>query len=375
MNLSLRRSTSALLASSLLLTIGRGATLPFMTIYLSRQYSLSVDLIGYAMTIALTIGVVFSLGFGILADKFDKKRYMLLAITAFASGFIAIPLVNNVTLVVLFFALINCAYSVFATVLKAWFADNLSSTSKTKIFSINYTMLNIGWTIGPPLGTLLVMQSINLPFWLAAICSAFPMLFIQIWVKRSEKIIATETGSVWSPKVLLQDKALLWFTCSGFLASFVSGAFASCISKQLTKALSKLSRSAYSDKLTAAFQSHLDETHGQIERIDQVVDSEDGLKLKRIKCAAMEGLIEEANEVIESTDKNEVRDAALIAAAQKVEHYEIASYGTLVTLAEQLGYKKAAKLLKETLEEEKATDVKLTDLAFNNVNKKAQDNS
>ncbi|HAW8015626.1 TPA: ferritin-like domain-containing protein, partial [Escherichia coli] len=142
-----------------------------------------------------------------------------------------------------------------------------------------------------------------------------------------------------------------------------------------TKALSKLSRSAYSDKLTAAFQSHLDETHGQIERIDQVVDSEDGLKLKRIKCAAMEGLIEEANEVIESTDKNEVRDAALIAAAQKVEHYEIASYGTLVTLAEQLGYKKAAKLLKETLEEEKATDVKLTDLAFNNVNKKAQDNS
>ncbi|WP_152066914.1 MFS transporter [Escherichia coli] len=169
MNLSLRRSTSALLASSLLLTIGRGATLPFMTIYLSRQYSLSVDLIGYAMTIALTIGVVFSLGFGILADKFDKKRYMLLAITAFASGFIAIPLVNNVTLVVLFFALINCAYSVFATVLKAWFADNLSSTSKTKIFSINYTMLNIGWTIGPPLGTLLVMQSINLPFWLAAI--------------------------------------------------------------------------------------------------------------------------------------------------------------------------------------------------------------
>lgn len=156
---------------------------------------------------------------------------MLLAITAFASGFIAIPLVNNVTLVVLFFALINCAYSVFATVLKAWFADNLSSTSKTKIFSINYTMLNIGWTIGPPLGTLLVMQSINLPFWLAAICSAFPMLFIQIWVKGSEKIITTETGSVWSPKVLLQDKALLWFTCSGFLASFVSGAFASCISQ------------------------------------------------------------------------------------------------------------------------------------------------
>lgn len=114
------------------------------------------------------------------------------------------------------------------------------------------------------------------------------------------------------------------------------------------------------------------QTHGQIERIDQVVESESNLKIKRMKCVAMEGLIEEANEVIESTEKNEVRDAALIAAAQKVEHYEIASYGTLATLAEQLGYRKAAKLLKETLEEEKATDIKLTDLALNNVNKKAE---
>lgn len=76
MNLSLRRSTSALLASSLLLTIGRGATLPFMTIYLSRQYSLSVDLIGYAMTIALTISVVFSLGFGIWRISSTETLYV-----------------------------------------------------------------------------------------------------------------------------------------------------------------------------------------------------------------------------------------------------------------------------------------------------------
>ncbi|HGY3719442.1 efflux MFS transporter YdeE [Citrobacter sp. Res13-Sevr-PEB04-36] len=231
MNTTLRKSTFALLASSLLLTIGRGATLPFMTIYLNRQYGLSVDLIGYAMTVALTIGVIFSLGFGILADKFDKKRYMLLAITGFASGFIAIPLVHNVIVVVLLFALINCAYSVFATVLKAWFADNLSATNKTKIFSLNYTVLNIGWTVGPPLGTLLVMQSINLPFWLAALCSAFPLVFIQTWVKRSATPSEGLNASVWSPSILLRDKALCWFTLSAFLASFVGGAFASCISQ------------------------------------------------------------------------------------------------------------------------------------------------
>ena len=115
--------------------------------------------------------------------------------------------------------------------------------------------------------------------------------------------------------------------------------------KQLTRALSKLARAASSEKLSAAFTAHLEETQGQIERIDQIVEQEDGIKLKRMKCVAMEGLIEEANEVIESTEKNEVRDAALIAAAQKVEHYEIASYGTLATLAEQLGYKKPLSFL------------------------------
>ena len=88
--------------------------------------------------------------------------------------------------------------------------------------------------------------------------------------------------------------------------------------KQLTRALGKLARAASSEKLSAAFTAHLEETQGQIERIDQIIEQESGLKLKRMKCVAMEGLIEEANEVIESTEKNEVRDAALIAAAQKV---------------------------------------------------------
>ena len=80
--------------------------------------------------------------------------------------------------------------------------------------------------------------------------------------------------------------------------------------KQLTRALAKLSREASSEKLSAAFKAHLEETHGQIERIDQIVEQEKNLKIKRMKCVAMEGLIEEANEVIESTEKNEVRDAA-----------------------------------------------------------------
>ena len=226
-----RRSTIALLASSLLLTIGRGATLPFMTIYLTRQYAMTVDTIGYAMSIALVIGVLFSLGFGILADKFDKKRYMLIAVAFFICGFVAIPLVRSVVLVVFFFSLINCSYSVFSTVLKAYFSDTLAPATKAKVFSLNYTFLNVGWTIGPPIGTLLVMQSINLPFWLAAICAAFPLLFIQRYVERLRPAEMAETPIAWSPSVLLRDRALLWFTLSGLLASFVGGSFASCLSQ------------------------------------------------------------------------------------------------------------------------------------------------
>ncbi|EOA4402199.1 ferritin-like domain-containing protein [Citrobacter amalonaticus] len=142
--------------------------------------------------------------------------------------------------------------------------------------------------------------------------------------------------------------------------------------KQLTRGLAKLARAASDEKLSAAFNAHLEETQGQIARIDQIIEQEPKIKIKRMKCVAMEGLIEEANEVIESTEKNEVRDAALIAAAQKVEHYEIASYGTLATLAEQLGYPAAVKLLAHTLEEEKETDLKLTDLAVGNINKSAE---
>ncbi|KLE41718.1 YciE/YciF ferroxidase family protein [Klebsiella aerogenes] len=142
--------------------------------------------------------------------------------------------------------------------------------------------------------------------------------------------------------------------------------------KQLTRALAKLSRASACEELQTAFSAHLEETQGHIERIDKLLEQNDQNRLKRMKCVAMEGLIEEANEVIEATEKNEIRDAALIAAAQKVEHYEIAAYGTLCTLAEQLGYKAAVKLLAETLEEEKDADMKLTDIAVGHVNQDAQ---
>ncbi|ATD66351.1 MULTISPECIES: ferritin-like domain-containing protein [Luteimonas] len=140
--------------------------------------------------------------------------------------------------------------------------------------------------------------------------------------------------------------------------------------RQMSKALPRLARAAENPQLTAAFETHLEETVGQIERLDQVVELL-GIRLKRIKCAAMEGLVEEGKEVIDSIEKGPVRDAALVGGAQKVEHYEIAAYGTLCALAKQLGYDDAVKLLKATLDEEKATDEKLTILAESGGNQRA----
>ncbi|MEN4770347.1 ferritin-like domain-containing protein [Duffyella gerundensis] len=133
--------------------------------------------------------------------------------------------------------------------------------------------------------------------------------------------------------------------------------------KQITRALPKMARAASDEKLKAAFEAHLEETRGQIERLDQLVETTEGIRLKRMKCHALEGLVEEAQEIIESVEKGEVRDAGLIGAAQKVEHYEIATYGTLHAMAVRLGLKDAAALLAETLQEEKNTDIKLTEIA------------
>ena len=142
--------------------------------------------------------------------------------------------------------------------------------------------------------------------------------------------------------------------------------------KQLTKALPKMARAANNPALAEVFTTHLEETRGQVERIDRVVEM-CHIKLKRMKCAAMEGLVEEGQEVIDEMDKGPVRDAALIAAAQKVEHYEIASYGTLAELAKQLGHADAKAVLGETLEEEIGADQKLTKLAEGGINDSAKE--
>jgi len=140
--------------------------------------------------------------------------------------------------------------------------------------------------------------------------------------------------------------------------------------KQLTKALPKLAKASSHPDLADAFTTHLEETEGQVARIEQVAELLE-LKLKRIKCAAMEGLVEEGAEAIEKIEEGPVRDAGLINAAQKAEHYEIASYGTLCALGRQLGYTDAVNLLDATLKEERNADRILSGIAEGEANPEA----
>lgn len=132
--------------------------------------------------------------------------------------------------------------------------------------------------------------------------------------------------------------------------------------KHLTKALSKMSKAAYNEDLKDAFDNHLEETEMQIGKLEKCFDLL-GKKAVAKKCEAMEGLIKEGEEQIEEHDAGHARDAALIGAAQKVEHYEISAYGTLRTMANVLGMTQCAEILEEIKDEEAGTDVKLTELA------------
>lgn len=140
--------------------------------------------------------------------------------------------------------------------------------------------------------------------------------------------------------------------------------------KQLLRALPKMAGKASSQELKQAFEQHREETLGQVERLEQIFEKL-GKRARGEPCEAIQGLVEEGKEVMEEAQDPEVLDAGLIGAAQAVEHYEIARYGTLAAWAKQLGHNDIAQLLAQTLEEEKKTDQLLNQIAENKVNKRA----
>jgi ferritin-like metal-binding protein YciE len=142
--------------------------------------------------------------------------------------------------------------------------------------------------------------------------------------------------------------------------------------KQLTKALPKLAKTAHAPKLRDAFESHLEETRGHIERLEQVFESLDE-KVRGKHCDGIAGIIEEGKSIMQEDFDDPAMDACLIAAGQRAEHYEIGAYGTVIAWAKAMGHEEAVSLLAQNLDEEKAADKKLTSLAEGGINQQAAD--
>ncbi|MBA2126724.1 hypothetical protein DLM45_10920 [Hyphomicrobium methylovorum] len=137
--------------------------------------------------------------------------------------------------------------------------------------------------------------------------------------------------------------------------------------KKILKALPKMARKASSPDLATAFKDHIADTEGQVDRLEKIFEMI-GKSPRGKTCPAIDGMTEEASEIMQEAEDDTVRDAGMLAAAQAVEHYEISRYGTLAAWADKLGMPDAADLLRATLEEEKATDLKLTELALSEIN-------
>ncbi len=235
---------NALVMASVVMTIGRGLTLPFLALYLSRQQGLAPGQIGLVLGAGLTLGIIFNLYGGYLADRFNKHLLILCSMLLFALSFILLPQCRGLMELVVLIALINSAYGQFSITLKAVIAQWLPVASRIKAFSANYTLVNVGWAVGPPLGVMVAETSPTLPFYLSGALSAAATL-AMVWVLprcgqppvNIDKEDAPPAGQSINFRqtlyVLRHDKRLIYFTLGGLLGNMVCGQFASCISQFL----------------------------------------------------------------------------------------------------------------------------------------------
>lgn len=228
-----------LLIASLVLTIGRAVTLPFITIYLAEHFQLSPDKVGLVLGASLTLGIIVSLYGGYLVDKFNKKRLILLAIMIFSATFFALPWVEHPAWIILILALLNCAYSVYAIAIKACFADWLPVNQRIKAFSANYTLVNVGWAVGPALGFLVVNIGPQVPFIISGALALLVAITLKFRINSADMSLSSPTLTEPAPdfrqtfRILRHDKRLTYFTLGGMFSAIVFGQFSGYLSQYL----------------------------------------------------------------------------------------------------------------------------------------------
>jgi len=232
---------NALLASSLVLTIGRGVTLPFITIYLTGHFQLLPKSVGIILGVSLAIGIIASLYGGYLVDKFSKNRLILLSILLFALSFFAIPWIPRPGGAIVVLAVLHTCYSVLSITIKACFADWLPVELRIKAFSVNYTLVNVGWAIGSSLGVMVAGFSPLLPFYLSGGLALLTVATLSLRLRRQPPqppAAAAATGAALpnfrqTLAILRNDRRLIYFTLGSTLGAVVFGQFTGYLSQYL----------------------------------------------------------------------------------------------------------------------------------------------
>lgn len=230
-----------LLISSLVLTIGRAITLPFITIYMTEHFHLKPESVGLILGISLAIGIVSSFYGGYLVDKFNKHHLMILSIALFAMTFCIMPWLGNVWWMVPVLALLHAAYSVFSIAIKACFAEWLPVSERIRGFSMNYTLVNVGWAVGPALGVFAASYYPMLPFFLSGMLAFF--VGLTLWLRldgyglppNNGDTVFTEQRLNFSAtfKILSHDRRLIFFTLGSTMGAVVAGQFTGYLSQYL----------------------------------------------------------------------------------------------------------------------------------------------
>lgn len=230
------RSINLLLSSSLLLTLGRAVTLPYLIIYLSANFNLGVGDTGLVLGGAMIIAVLLSLYGGFLADRFCRYRLILCFTLCFITGFLGMCVTNTLWIFFAFLVAFNFAFSVVDVVVKAEFGRLLPVGEQSRVFSIRYTLINVGYAVGPFLGAGLAQLSIKLPFVLSA---CLGLVFLVAYWRYGERATAADklkpiaSSFLSIGRVLLKDRRLVCFTIGGVLSAVTFGQFSAYISQYL----------------------------------------------------------------------------------------------------------------------------------------------
>jgi len=230
-----------LLISSLVLTIGRGITLPFMTIYLTTHFHLLPKSVGLILGASLTIGILCSFYGGYLVDKFSKIHLIIAAIALFGLSLLSLPWLPVAGMVIVVMALLHSAYAVLGISIKACFAEWLPVDQRIKIFSLNYTLINVGWAIGSTMGVTIASFDPLMPFIISgglAFAIVITLTRQQRHFKNPPNAAAASSGAAVlglkaTINILRQDRRLIFFTLGGTLSAMVFGQFSGYLSQYL----------------------------------------------------------------------------------------------------------------------------------------------